>query len=497
LPVTLLTGFLGAGKTTTLKHILEQKHGDVGSGVFRCAVIVNDMAALNIDKSLIASSTVVQSDEVIAMQNGCICCNLQSDLVEQVVKIAESKNFDYMIIEASGVSEPGEIAPLFLDCEDEHDHDEEHGDKSQLGDVARLDSAVTVVDADQFNANLDSVRSGPAKNLSELMMEQIEYCSIILLNKTDLVSPPQLETIKERINALNPSAKVLTCQYGRAPVASLLNTHSFDAENFEQGAVVFAALHAKGAQIWQEPECCLESKAQGKAACCAPDEGDTIKTSLSEVYLYSRRSGTQLTRHESRFGMTSFIYRARRPFHPERLGELFLDQFFLVNEEVDSPEQLQSAQQVAARRGRRRNTILGGLVRSKGFIWVASTNNVLGSWSQAGNSGCIQGEQEWLCLAPEMWEDTPGADDIRADFQEPYGDRRQEIVFIGSELKYNIIQEILDEALLTDAEFAQGPEGWATMEDIEKYRLTLEESDDEQDGDGDDGEEEADEMDES
>ena len=155
LPVSLLCGFLGAGKTTLLKHVLETKHAEED---FKCAVIVNDMAALNIDKSLIDQSALVQSDEVIAMQNGCLCCTLQNDLVEQIISLAEKKTFNYMLIEASGVSEPSQIAPLFELCTDEHDHEAEHKEGPELGDVARLDTCVTVVDSAEFYNNLESMK---------------------------------------------------------------------------------------------------------------------------------------------------------------------------------------------------------------------------------------------------------------------------------------------------------------------------------------------------
>ena len=155
LPVSLLCGFLGAGKTTLLKHVLETKHAEEN---FKCAVIVNDMAALNIDKSLIDQSALVQSDEVIAMQNGCFCCTLQNDLVEQIISLAEKKIFNYMLIEASGVSEPSQIAPLFELCDDEHDHEAEHKEGPELGEVARLDTCVTVVDAAEFYNNLGSMK---------------------------------------------------------------------------------------------------------------------------------------------------------------------------------------------------------------------------------------------------------------------------------------------------------------------------------------------------
>ena len=179
LPVSLLCGFLGAGKTTMMKHILETKHEDKD---FRCAIIVNDMAALNIDKSLIDQSAIAQSDEVIAMQNGCFCCTLQSDLVDQIIALTEKKLFNYMLIEASGVSEPSQIAPLFDLCDDEHDPDDpeadhDHSEKPQLGEVARLDTCITVVDSAEFYNNLASMKTyeqgETVGTIAELMMEQV------------------------------------------------------------------------------------------------------------------------------------------------------------------------------------------------------------------------------------------------------------------------------------------------------------------------------------
>merc|ERR1711992_175034 len=197
LPVSLLCGFLGAGKTTLLKHVLETKHEEKD---FRCAVIVNDMAALNIDKTLIDQSALVQSDEVIAMQNGCFCCTLQSDLVDQIIALTEKKTFNYMLIEASGVSEPSQIAPLFDLCDDEHDPDDpeadhSHDGKPQLGEVARLDTCITVVDSAEFYNNLGSMKTymqgETIGTIAELMMEQVEFSNVVVVNKGDLVNEEQ------------------------------------------------------------------------------------------------------------------------------------------------------------------------------------------------------------------------------------------------------------------------------------------------------------------
>eukprot|EP00111_Clytia_hemisphaerica_P016096 TCONS_00047638-protein len=241
LPVSLLCGFLGAGKTTLIKHILESKHAEEG---FKCAVIVNDMAALNIDKSLIDQSALVQSDEVIAMQNGCFCCTLQSDLVDQIVSLASKNIFNYMLIEASGVSEPAQIAPLFDLCEDEHDHEKEHPEGPELGEVARLDTCVTVIDAAEFYNNLESMKmyeeGEMTGTISELLMEQVEYSNVVILNKQDLVSQQQQGDILDRISLLNPKAKVLTSFQSKIDVREILNTNLYNKADMDEDSIMCA-----------------------------------------------------------------------------------------------------------------------------------------------------------------------------------------------------------------------------------------------------------------
>merc|ERR1711923_43782 len=237
-PVTLLCGFLGSGKTTLLKHILETKHDEED---FKCAVIVNDMAEINIDKSLIDQTSLIQSDEaMVGMQNGCICCTLQSDLVAQIIQLTQKKKFNYILIEASGVSEPHEIAPLFEvekhDHEEDEDVDHDHS-KPQLGEVARLDTCVTLIDSADFYNNLSSMKiydqCDVVGTIAELMMDQVEFANVIILNKGDLVNEEQKADLDQKIALLNPQAKVLKSVHAKVNVLELLNTKLYkDKEEF-------------------------------------------------------------------------------------------------------------------------------------------------------------------------------------------------------------------------------------------------------------------------
>jgi len=256
LPVSLLCGFLGAGKTTMMKHILETKHEEKD---FRCAVIVNDMAALNIDKSLIDQSALVQTDEVIAMQNGCFCCTLQSDLVDQIINLAQKNMFNYMLIEASGVSEPSQIAPLFDLCDDEHDPDDpeadhDHDGKPQLGEVARLDTCVTVVDSAEFYNNLENMNTyeqgDTVGTIAELMMEQVEFSNVVVLNKGDLVSEDQTADILEKIKLIQPRAKIIKSTQSKVDVKDILDTKLFKADQNKDEFWITASKTAAEKIFW-------------------------------------------------------------------------------------------------------------------------------------------------------------------------------------------------------------------------------------------------------
>jgi len=479
-PVTLLSGFLGAGKTSTLKHILETNHK--AEGKFRCAVIVNDMAELNIDKELIEK--VVQTEKVIAMSNGCVCCTLQDDLVKQMVELAQSGKFDYLLIEASGVSEPAQIARLFENCSEDHDHDFAHENKVPLNMVAKLDTIVTVVDSATFFGNLGTVKKSESKEpLAQLLVEQIATANVIVLNKTDLVSREQLERVSERVNVLNTKADVIPAQNGRVHVTKLLGTSKFNQKDLP--VTTFDLM-----EVEPERACCSASTAQGKPKCCSK-KPNLIDSGLSNVFLGKATK----TRHAARFGVSSFVYQARRPFNPTRFHNKFVCKYFVLVErdleELDNDEaemevedatfvEIQQAkdkeegdkvarlQEEGKTKHDLRTETLGDLCRSKGFIWMASSHDLMGCFQQAGPTVTIESPGVWAVLERKAYEGTDEEKvQLRKDWVAPWGDRRQDLVFIGIKLDCEKIQQILDECLLTDEELALGVDGWkATMGDI-------------------------------
>lgn len=387
LPVTVLSGFLGAGKTTVLNHILNNRQG------LRVAVIVNDMSEVNIDAATVQQQVGLHrgEDRLVEMSNGCICCTLREDLLQEVSRLATEGRFDCLVIESTGISEPMPVAETFT-------FESENG--QCLNHIARLDTLVTVVDAVNFLADFqaadalaergESLGEEDERSVTDLLIEQVEFCDLLLISKTDLVSDAQLAELTAILARLNPTAEILPVSQGRVPLHKVLNTGRF---NFERAA-------------------------------SAPG------------WLQELRGEHQPETEEYHIG--SFVYRAHRPFHPQR--------FFAF---LHQPQEQ------------------GRLLRSKGFFWLASRPDLAGQWNQAGGIAYHGGAGLfWQAVPKEEWpEDEESREHILASWAEPYGDRRQELVFIGQGLNQHAICRQLDACLLTDDEMRAGAAGWQQLPD--------------------------------
>lgn len=387
LPATVLSGYLGAGKTTLLNYVLSNQQG------MRVAVIVNDMSELNIDSALVRSGTKSprqEEDALVELSNGCICCTLRDDLLEEVTKLALAGRFDYLLIEATGISEPMPVAETFV-------FRDEFG--SGLSNLSRLDAMVTLVDSGAFLDDFHSFDSLAQRGqemdetdqrmLSQLLADQVEFANVLVVNKTDLVSDEQLADLQKLLKQLNPGAVQITAQYGEVDLR-----HIFDTQLFDE-------VQASATPGWRHDW--------------------VTKASESDEY-----------------GFGSIVYNTRRPFHPERLHQLiWSDQ-------------------------------LSAVARIKGFVWLANRHDMAGYWSLAGRIHSLVAFSPWYISLDHdrwPWEDRRMIDRLKGLWQEPYGDRRQEIVLIGRHLNENRIRQLLDEALLTEDEFHAGPSSWVNFAD--------------------------------
>ena len=387
LPVTVLSGFLGAGKTTVLTNVLNNRQGK------KVAVIVNDMSEINIDTSMIQNDVSLnhKEEKLVEMSNGCICCTLREDLLEEVTKLAKARKFDYLLIESTGISEPLPVAETFT-------FEDENG--ISLSDVSRLDTMVTVVDAVNFLKDYneakylqevgESLGEEDERSVADLLVDQVEFADIILISKIDLVKKTDIDKLKVILKTLNTDATIIPISMGEIDIDKILNTNLFDFERAQQ------------APGW-----------------------------LKEM------RGEHVPETEE-YGISSFVYEARKPFYPQKFHD------FLHSKDLE-----------------------GKLIRSKGYFWLATRPMFAGTWSQAGGiahhgfAGMF-----WKAIPKEHWpEEQESIDYIKEKWVEPFGDMRQELVFIGQGLDKNKIIQLLDNCLLSNSDLLLGKDHWAKFQD--------------------------------